>query len=91
MTENHTLRVRCWNCEKIFHVVVTPENHNVQEHYVLKIVPCPYCNRSCELTLTESQVSTISVYRGGNDNPIVTSLLDDDTVFPTRDPGDTTA
>jgi len=86
MTKNYTLRVECWKCKEDFHLVVRPENQNVRDHYVYKIVPCPFCEASCKLTLTESQVSTVTIHRGEGAKLTIGSLLNRGEVFPTTEP-----
>lgn len=83
MIGSDTLRVRCWSCDRVFNLVITPENRSIGGHYIFKVVPCPYCESSCELTLTEAQASTISSHCSENNTLSVSSLLDNQRVFLT--------
>ncbi len=64
---NTTLKARCWKCNETFHVVVAPTDRKEKSSLVLKLVPCPYCQVSCQLTLREDQCFTTVVDKGTGD------------------------
>lgn len=67
---NHVLKANCWKCHEIFTVLVRPADHNQTTGKVIKILPCPFCSASCELTLQADQVFSETISRGAGDTGV---------------------
>lgn len=67
MKQDLTLKVRCWKCKETFHLVVGPADRDEKSGLVLMLVPCPYCQASCQLTLREDQCFTTVIHKGASD------------------------
>jgi hypothetical protein len=69
-SSNPILKASCWKCREVFTVLVRPTDHNQPSRMVIKLVPCPYCAASCQLTLREDQVFSEVVSRGAGDTGV---------------------
>lgn len=60
---DQALLLQCWSCEETFHIrLESSEQKSLNK--VCKIVPCPFCDKSCSLTLREDEVATATIRRG---------------------------
>ena len=66
---NPIIKVRCWKCEKTFHLRIWQKDCDDDQSKVTKLVSCPYCRTDCALRLSADQVRRVEVMRetGGVD------------------------
>ncbi len=63
------LKIKCWNCNRTF--TMSPERSEESGSRVVDLVlPCPYCDKPNQVSLTEDQVKSVELYRSKqHDNP----------------------
>lgn len=69
MDQKLALKARCWKCGDTFHFIVTPADQDQKSGLVLKVLPCPYCQTECQVTVRAEQVTTGVVFRGPGEAP----------------------
>jgi len=59
------LQIRCWNCHDVFTMSAEPETDPLGANRVDVLVPCPYCGKANRVTVSQEQVRTVTVDKGG--------------------------
>ena len=59
------LQIRCWNCHDVFTMSAELNTDPPGANLVDVLVPCPYCAKANRVTVSQEQVRTVTVHRGG--------------------------
>jgi hypothetical protein len=60
------LQIRCWSCHDVFTISAEPEATDPPSANLIDVsVPCPYCAKANRVTVSQEQVRTVTVHRGG--------------------------
>ena len=59
------LQIRCWNCHDVFTMSAELNTDPPGANLVDVLVPCPYCGKANRVTVSQEQVRTVTVHRGG--------------------------
>ena len=59
------LQIRCWKCHDVFTMSAELNTDPPGANLVDVLVPCPYCGKANRVTVSQEQVRTVTVHRGG--------------------------
>ena len=59
------LQIRCWSCHDVFTMSAELNTDPPGANLVDVLVPCPYCSKANRVTVSQEQVRTVTVDKGG--------------------------
>ena len=59
------LQIRCWSCHEVFTMSAEPQTDPPSANLVDVSIPCPYCSKANRVTVSQEQVRTVTVDKGG--------------------------
>ena len=59
------LQIRCWSCHDVFTMSAELNTDPPSANLVNVLVPCPYCAKANRVTVSQEQVRTVTVDKGG--------------------------
>ena len=59
------LQICCWQCQQVFTMSAELNTDPPDVNLVNVLVPCPYCAKANRVTVSQEQVRTVTVHRGG--------------------------
>ena len=59
------LQIRCWSCHDVFTMSAELNTDPPDVNLVNVLVPCPYCDKTNRVAISQEQVRTVTVHRGG--------------------------
>jgi len=80
------LKLKCWNCDDFIFPIPTEENDKYSPNFVKVLVPCPVCDKICQLVLREDQVLIQTVMKNGKSVNIPNIAALEKQVFLTTNP-----